>query len=61
MFGVILFLPILYLSICIATNRSETLKTIGEVLGVASKRQVMLFITLLYLIMFSIITVTCSG
>jgi hypothetical protein len=56
MFGVMLFLPILCLSICIAMNRSEVtshLKTnLVKYLGISSLRQVVPLITLLYLIMF---------
>jgi hypothetical protein len=54
-----LFLPILYLSICIATGRSEVTRNLKpkleEVPDVAPKKQVMSLITFSDLIMFIIV------
>jgi hypothetical protein len=65
MFGVMLFLCTPCPFVCIATNRSEVrshLKTkLVKYLGISNLREVVPLITLLYLIMFLLITVTCSG
>jgi hypothetical protein len=54
-----------YLFVCIVAidklGNKEHKDSIGEVPGIAPTRQVVLLITFLYLIIFSIITVTCSG
>jgi hypothetical protein len=42
-------------------ERSEKPEVVGEVHGVAPKRQVVPLINILYIIMFLVITVTCSG
>jgi hypothetical protein len=58
-------IPIICLIVCIATHKSEVtrnLKTkLVKYLGISSLRQVVTLITFLYLIMFLLITVTCSG
>jgi hypothetical protein len=64
MFGVMLiFAHTMF--VCIAMSSSEVtshLKTkLVKYLGISSVRQVVALITFLYLIMFLLITVTCSG
>jgi hypothetical protein len=65
MYGVLLFLSTSCLFVCIAMSSSEVtshLKTkLVKYLGISSLRQVVPLITLLYLTMFLLITVTCSG
>jgi hypothetical protein len=60
-----LFLSTSCLFVCIVVidkrGDEEPEDQIGEVLGVVPKRQVVPLISFLYLILFSIITVTCSG
>jgi hypothetical protein len=64
MFGVMLIFSY-SMFVCIATSSSEVtshLKTkLVKYLGISSLRQVVPLITLLYLIMFLLITVSCSG
>jgi hypothetical protein len=62
MFGVMLIFAYT-MSVCIATSSREVMshwKT-NLVPGISCLRQVVPLITLLYLIMFLLITVTCSG
>jgi hypothetical protein len=65
MFCVLLFLCTSCLFVCIATSSSEVmnhLKTkLVKYLGISSLRQVVPLITFLYLIMFQLITMTCSS
>jgi hypothetical protein len=64
MFGVMLIFAYT-MFVCIAMSSSEVtshLKTkLVKYLGISSVRQVVALITFLYLIMFLLITVTCSG
>jgi hypothetical protein len=65
MFGVLLFLCAPCLFVCIATNSGEVTRKskdqLGEVLGISSLSQVVPLITILYLIIFLLITVRCSS
>jgi hypothetical protein len=62
MFGVMLIFAYT-MSVCIATSRREVMshRKTNMVPGISSLRQVVCLITLLYLIMFMLINVTCSG
>jgi hypothetical protein len=62
MFGVMLIFAYT-MSVCIATSSREVMshRKINMVPGISSLRQVVCLITLLYLIMFLLITVTCLG